>query len=174
MHRLAFVLQLMLLIGCGLGIHTQSDLPLRSKATVRNCRTRLEVSGAGHAMSGIRGEIEEYPAARRFSDNWVDVEWLVERRALHARVTNRTKAAITIDSLVFGPDKIRSGTPVVKLEPGFSQHIAVSSLDLIQEYFNAPRSTAPGAGTNGLHVEVVVRFAEQECSYYFEVAAGAD
>src|SRR5688572_6626174 len=45
--------------------------------------------------------------------------------------------------------------------------------DLIQEYFNTPRTTAPGAGTNGFQVEMLVRIAEQECSDHLQIAQGA-
>jgi hypothetical protein len=139
---------------------------------LRNCQSRIDLRGGTYAIAGIRGEIDRYAAADRFSDQWIDVEWLVEGRTLHAHITNRTQAPITIASAIVGGAEGRSGA-VIQIGPGSSRNVALAELAVIQQYLDAPVIPPPNRAMNAVPVELRIEVAEKECSYQFQLAPGA-
>lgn len=163
MHRLACLL--IVITGCGLGAHAA---PLQNQATIRRCATRLELSGAGHAISGGRAEIRQFPPASRFSDEWLGVEWVLEPRALLAHVENRTEAAISIDSLTVGYEAQPALASGVQLAPRSSRSVPLVRADRSGEHV-APAATHPVDTTRELQVELRMRVDDRDCHYEFRL-----
>lgn len=176
MKRIVFSqLLLVTLTACGSGAQPRADLPaFHSKATMRNCKTPIDLRGEAYAVAGIRGEIERYASTQRFSDDWIDVEWVVDGRALHARITNRTEAPMTIESVIVGPRKDRSANAAAQIGSRSSQRVALASVALMQKYLDGVGIGAASGATRAVPVELRIRIAEKECGYHFQLAAGAE
>ena len=157
--------------GCGVGVSLPHDLQsVHSKATSRRCVRSLDLVGGGVVQSGVSVSLNDFPAANAFSDDWIDLEWVVENRALHVHITNRTKNAIMIDEVIVGPNKERTLVPGFQLRPRSSQNVRLGSPQL--DAFLRARRIALTPPTN-LQVQLCMRIRQEECSYNFQIAPGA-
>jgi hypothetical protein len=154
----------MTLARCGVRTHSQVDWPLFSGiATTRRCVRRIDMRTEGYAMGGIHGTFKEYPQAKTFSDEWIEMNWLIHNRALHADITNRSKASLVIGAVIIQADEQRVAMSPVPIEAGASERIRLSPL---RDMPQLP-STAPAPA--GSRLELRVRASEEECTYQFQL-----
>lgn len=173
MHRPNVSLVLFVaLAACGSGGQPAS-LSVHSRATIRRCTTPLELRGEGHALSGIRGEFHEYPAAKVFSDDRIQVEWVVVRGVLNARVTNRASGVATVEPVMIGNVDRAAGIHGVRVAPNTFEDVEVISVGEIEIFFSGASGNEAAEQGGNLLVELAVRLGEKECRYNFRLAPAA-
>ena len=152
---------------CGLTAHSQADqATFHTNDASRRCVRRLDLDATGFMRRGVSVSFNEYPAAKTFSDEWIELQWVVENHAVHARITNKAKTPIVIDGATVGAEKQRTAIEPFQLAPHSSHDVPVASLGQVEKLFTSPRSTA----APNLHLEICMRVAQEECSYRFQLA----
>jgi hypothetical protein len=128
------------------------------------CTTSLDVTATGYARRGVHVSFKEFPAARSFTDDWIAVELVVANRDLHAQVTNKTNAPMTVEGVVVHPDDLRRTVARETIEPLSDLSVRLVSLGEIGK--------DPDTANDILRLEVRFTVGREECGYDFRVGAG--
>jgi hypothetical protein len=148
------------LTGCGL-MRAAQPPSFHMEAALRRCSTPFGTPGTGFSASGFRGTFKEFPAARSFSDERIEVEWLVANHALHARVTNNMNATMRVEGVVVDSDDRRRTVAQDSIEPLSALSVPVGAIG---------KGTDTASDVHQLEIRTTV--GKEECGYEFRISAG--
>jgi hypothetical protein len=151
------------LTGCGF-VRVSQPPSFHMEAALRRCTTPLDSTGPGFSLSGARGTFKEFPAAHSFSDERIEVEWLVANRALHAQVTNKMNATMRVEGVIVDSDDRRRTVAQDSIEPLSALSIPLVSLGEI--------GSRTDTASDVLRLEIRATVGKEECGYEFRIGAG--